>query len=181
MASKSKERAKTNLFTIQQNMAALDEILLDLGGDVTDEQVAEAVFSWLNENEEQLKDKLDAYAAYLLDLEFQEDGKRLLAQMYTDQARALVRKRDVLKGRIMAFMASRDVTKIEANFNTFAIQANGAAAPLVLGEYDIDYLPEKFVTTTKQVDVDAVRAAIEAGEEISFAHIGPRGVHLRIR
>lgn len=62
---------------------------------------------------------------------------------------------------------------------------NGGKAPVVFNE-DIEFLdpnglPERFRKVSIEVDVAAVREALEAGEVLDFAHIGERGSHMVIK
>lgn len=62
---------------------------------------------------------------------------------------------------------------------------NGGKAPIVFNE-DLEFLdpnglPEQFRKVSVEVDVAAVREALEAGEVLEFAHIGDRGTHLVIK
>jgi len=46
---------------------------------------------------------------------------------------------------------------------------------------DVETLPAEFVRVIKSVDAEAVRAALEAGEDVKFATLEARGTHLRIK
>lgn len=55
---------------------------------------------------------------------------------------------------------------------------NGGKAPVVHDDTAPEKLPERF--TIKERNNSEIRAALEAGEKLSFAQLGERGTHLRI-
>lgn len=62
---------------------------------------------------------------------------------------------------------------------------NGGKAPIVFDEdaefIDPNSIPEQFRKVSVDLDMTAIRDALEAGEILDFAHIGERGSHLVIK
>lgn len=216
-----------SLLDISDDMAALDELLLESGGDVSDPTVADYVDAWLSEIEHDLNGKVDRYCALI-------QQKTLTAAMRKEEAERLIKgsKADAdaasyLKNKLKMVMESRGLKKAGA-VRTASVCGNGGKAPL---EIDDGVKPEdvaaRFTRATVtmsgemfhqvhaigelgvrledvqakrnprtgayhpfdlmkadvrfEFDTDAIRAALEAGEELSWARIADRGSHLRVK
>lgn len=74
-------------------------------------------------------------------------------------------------------------TKFKTDLFSFNIAKNGGKAPLVINEEykDAGKLPERFQKMEIKADTDAIREALDAGEQLEFAAYGERGKSLRIR
>lgn len=84
-----------------------------------------------------------------------------------------------LKAQIISAMDAIGQKTIQAGDVTFNIQNVG-------GKQAIEYVdgvtvPEKYTKLTIETDNDLVRKALDAGEELNFAHFAPRGRTLRIK
>lgn len=84
-----------------------------------------------------------------------------------------------LKAQIIGAMDAIGQKTIQAGDVTFNIQNVG-------GKQAIEYVdgvtvPEKYTKLTIETDNDLVRKALDAGEELNFAHFAPRGRTLRIK
>lgn len=84
-----------------------------------------------------------------------------------------------LKGMIMAAMDALGITELQAGDVKFKVQNVG-------GQLAIEYVdgvtvPEKYTKLTIETDNALVRAALDKGEELDFAHFAPRGRTLRIK
>ena len=82
-----------------------------------------------------------------------------------------------MKDRIKEAMEAMETTEIKTDFHTFKIQKNGGVQPLVI---DGD-VPDNFMKVIYQNDTEKIREALNAGEQLSFAHLEPRGTQLRIK
>ena len=84
-----------------------------------------------------------------------------------------------LKAMIMAAMDAMGVKELDAGGVTFKTQNVG-------GQLAIEYVdgvtvPEKYTKISIETDNKLVRAALDAGEELPFAHFAPRGRTLKIK
>lgn len=84
-----------------------------------------------------------------------------------------------LKAMIMAAMDALGVKELDAGDVTFKTQNVG-------GQLAIEYVdgvtvPEKYTKITIETDNKLVREALDAGEELPFAHFAPRGRTLKIK
>ena len=68
-------------------------------------------------------------------------------------------------------------TKFATNLFTFNIAKNGGKQPLTI---DGD-VPEEYQKIIKENDNEKIRADLESGKELPFAHLEPRGESLRIK
>ena len=60
------------------------------------------------------------------------------------------------------------------------IQKNGGMLPLILSEAP-ERLPEAFRRVSYEADNEAIRKALDEGQELDFASYGERGESLRIK
>jgi len=162
------------------HMTALQDILFELGGDVTDEEAAAAIDAWLTEADIPLKQKLDGYGAVIRERELKaaarkSEADRLAALASTDSNTV---KR--LKERLRWFFEAEGIDKIETDRFQFALAANGGKAPIIL-HVPAELLPEWAKRITVTADTEALRGEIESGGTVEGVELGERGRHLRIR
>ena len=125
--------------------------------------------------------KLDNYGALVFELEARsvaraEEAKRLQSLAKTDSNKA---KR--LRDRLKFFFEQYGYGKIETDRYRFSLAKNGGKAPVILNDdYDARDLPEWFTKPEIKPDLDAIRIALESGEQLEFAALGERGTSLRI-
>lgn len=126
-----------------------------------------------------------------------------------DRWRALVATADRIKQSTINAMQAHGINRVETPTNVLRIQANGGLAPLVIDDptklkvkflkaavhmplqlWDrisrlldgvrlLDELDLTSVRVVRDADNDRIRAAIKEGEDVP-AHLGDRGVHLRL-
>lgn len=89
---------------IGADLEALDALLSDVGGDVTEEAAAEAVDAWLAELKTERNAKLDRFAAYMADLTARAAAKKTEAARLTARASAEENRVKFLKARLLYFM-----------------------------------------------------------------------------
>ena len=170
------------LFEISERYQALDELLDGAGGDLTDPAVEAYVDEIVSELESDRDAKLDGYCAYIAELQARADARQAEADRLAARAKVDEGNAARLKERLRALFELRGWGKVETPRYTLRLTNNGGKLPLDL-DADIrpEDLAERFRRVKVDVDTEAVRAALEAGEEIPFARFGTRGNHLRIR
>ena len=120
--------------------------------------------------------KADGYAAVIAEIsgsikKFDAEIKRLTARR--DAMENSIKR---MKETLFNAMKAMEMDEIKTDFHKFKICNNGGKQALeVTGE-----VPESYTKVIIEPDNDKIRAAIEAGEEITFAHLKERGQHLRI-
>ena len=142
----------------------------------TDEQV-------VNDTLEGLMGEIEGNAAQLvpmlnrLDMEIEACKKHADDWATRKNVRENAQKR--LKGMIIGAMDALGVKELDAGDVKFKVQNVG-------GQLGIEYVngvkvPEKYTKLTIETDNSLVRAALDAGEELPFAHFAPRGRRLAIK
>jgi hypothetical protein len=170
------------LFAISDDMLALDELLDEMGGDVSDEETEAAINNWFENLGEERDKKLDNYAAFIRELEARiearkSEAQRLAALVITDTNRMLA-----LKRRLKWFFEYHDLSPIQTARFRLSLAGNGGKAPLILDpDLTPDSLPEEYRKVSVTPDTDKIRAALDAGAELDFARLGERGKSIRIK
>lgn len=82
-----------------------------------------------------------------------------------------------MKEALIGAMDAAGMTELPAGEFTLKIAKNGGVQPLKIdGE-----VPDNFKKIIYEDDKDKIRKALVDGEELSFAHLEPRGRHLNIK
>jgi len=167
------------LLQITDDMQALDDLLAEVGGDVTDPKVSEIVDAWFAEIDANLTGKVDNYAALISTMRARADIRRAEAERLARRAQVDEAAADWLASRLLAALDSRGMRKVETDRYAVSVVGNGGKAPLLLdGEVPADWT--KTVTRTEP-DRERIRLDIEAGQALPFARLGERGKRLAIR
>lgn len=175
--------AKPNLFVIDDEIDQVAQAfdLYEEEGEPETLATIEEYFGKLIDDRDR---KLDNYAGLIRSWETMAKARKEEANRIARLAEIDLNKVKRAKDRLKLWMDSKGISKIETNYNKFAIQANGGVCPL---EIDPEYredpakLPEIYQKKTISPDTEAIRADLDAGGELSFARLGERGSHLRIR
>ena len=77
------------------------------------------------------------------------------------------------------YLKAAGVTKAGDAVIKASIVKNGGQAPLEIDLIPVD-LPEDFQKITIDADKEAIRAALEGGQQLEWARIGERGEHIKI-
>lgn len=83
-----------------------------------------------------------------------------------------------LKARIVVAMDAINMKELNAGDRIFKIQANGGVQPM---EVIKEAVPDNYQRIVYEPDMKKIRDVLESGTELSFAHLEPRGKHLRIK
>lgn len=170
------------LFEVSEDMLALDALIEELEGDISNPQVEAAITTWMQEISTNEADKINGYCAYIARLSMEVAAAKEQAERYQKKARTRENRIAWLKDRLKKHLEITGRKKIETNINTVAIQANGGKLPMIVDPaVQPERLEQRFQRVTISLDTDAVRKAVEAGEKLAFAQIGTRGTHLAIR
>lgn len=129
------------------------------------------------------KSKVDRYCdlidAFACRGSYQSDQ----AMRYAELARRNQSVADKLKARLRQVMELRGESKIETDNHKLSLVKNGGKAPLIVPQewrFDPTKAPEQFHRRKIELDVNAIRATLEAGEAVEGCAIGERGKSLRI-
>lgn len=138
---------------------------------------AEAELERLEAN---LNVKVDDYVGFIRQID-------LYAKDCADESFRLSERRDMwkrksayLRQRLLEALQRLGADKLATARNTVSVCTN-AQAPLTIKEGAT--IPDTFIKVERheRPDLEAIRAHLEAGNVLSFASIGPKGKHVRIK
>lgn len=169
------------LFDISDDIRALEDLLLELGGDVSDEEVEQAIDNWFATLSTERDQKLDNYAALITEMEARAEIRKQEAERIRDRARVDENAAQRLKDRLVFFFRQHDFKTIETDrYRLTRCRAGGKQGVEV--KASVAELPADYVRTniTHSPDLDKIREALEAGENLEFADLKERSEYLRI-
>ena len=88
---------------------------------------------------------------------------------------------EFLKGRLKTHLEATEQQKLRTKRFNISVCANGGKAPLRFDNTSPEQMPERFKRVIVEPDKEAIRTALEAGEELSFAYLAEREKHLKIK
>jgi len=181
------EEVKTetrSLYKIGMDLNAIEDIMEGLGGDVSDEEVDQIITAWMTENQESLGEKIDGYCNMIEMFEDRATRRKERAKQMADLAKSDKAHARRLIDRILDFMVSHSIDKIETDVRKVTTPTCSGKQTLRLGT-NIDVT--EFKESHQKVDIitspntDAIRADIEAGKSFPYAELLPRGKRLSIK
>lgn len=206
MATKTTEQtlpAGRTLWEIGSDLEALEALLMEVGGDVTDEEAEKAIDAWLEETREAEAQKLDRYGALIRTLEARAEIQEKEAARLMERAQVNRNAVKRLKDRLLMHLELTGRTKADGHLYSFTVAKNGGKLPLETDPVDpmdveprfrraslvlmapteetLEALREQCKRLDVTLDTEAVRDALDAGEPVPFARYGERGKHLRIK
>lgn len=99
-----------------------------------------------------------------------------------DKAARLEAQNTSIKNYMMAEMKYAGIKKVNAGVWQVSVARNGGKAPIIWDDnIEPENLPSEYTRTSIQINKDAVRESLEAGETLAFAKLGERGESLRIK
>lgn len=169
------------LLDITADMAALDALLAESGGEITPDTEA-TLDAFFAETETNLAGKVDAYCALISEMEARAEVRKAEAKRLADRAKADERTSDALRERLRFVWETRRLGKVETDRFTVSLAKNGGKAPLDI-RCGVDELPAWAVKreTVVTVDKDAIRSRLDAGEPLDFASLMERGTRINIK
>lgn len=168
-----------SLIKITDEMIALETLLEEMGGDVTDESAGEYVSKLFDEINDALNYKVDAYATLIRKCEMTAAARSEEADALKAGARTEENKAKWLKANLKAAMERLGIKKA-GYIRTASICGNGGKPPLIVTVSAAE-LPPQYQRVVIVANEDAIRAAIEAGTVLPFARIEDRGTHVRVK
>lgn len=148
--------------------------LLDLADDPDiDEQ---AFMDTLEGIEGALEDKADNYAIVIDEIKAKAEKYKKEIDRLSGMKKACDNAVDRMKRSLENVMKATGKTKFDTELHKFSIQKN--APSLVID--DESKVPVHFLVVKEEINKTAIKDAIKAGEEITFAHL-EQGESLRIK
>jgi len=171
---------KQTLYEITEDMRAIDALLDEAGGDVSDPTVLEAIEKWIAELDTNLRDKVDGYAAYISELLAKATARKAEAKRLSTLAKYNENAAKRLKERLLRAFQERGIDKVETPRYVVSVRKNGGKLPLDV-QVPGSELPPRFQKVTIDPDNDAIRKALDAGEEVEGCVLMERGTTLSVR
>lgn len=172
------------LYKLRDQWADLLAMLDRIDDEGLDDDSSTMIGTWLTQLEGETAMKFEELGRLLREIEgttalLEEEAERL-------RTRALASKRKAtrIKRAVMDLMALANMKQMRTRSFTFSRCDNGGKQPVVVDDVDANDVaavrPDLVVVKT-EVNKEAVRAALEAGDSLPFARFAPRGEHLKVR
>jgi len=173
-----------SLYKIGMDLNAIDDIMQGLGGDVSDEEVDQVITAWMTENQDRLGDKIDGYCNMIEFFMDRATRRNERAKQMAALAKSDITHSKRLIDRILEFMVTHSIEKIETDVRKVTTPNVGGKQVLLLDKGVIVenyWASHQKRTEVIRPDNDAIRADIEVGKEVPYAEILPRGKRLSIK
>ena len=170
-----------SLLDITDDLRALDQLLAEADGDISDPAVSEAVERWFAELDQDFDTKVDNYAALITEMKFRATSRKAEADRLAERARIDSGNAQWLADKLKAVMQQRGLKKLETRRYRLSVANNGGKLPLRLSTDNPKDLPAEYHRVTIDIDKAKVREALEAGVEVPHASFDERGTRLSIR
>jgi hypothetical protein len=198
------------LYEIESDLQALDDLLCEMGGDISDPEVEKAVDAWFAEADSNVTTKVNNYCRLLAEM----DARAAVRKAESDRLAALAHidsnASRHLKSRLLGFMQRRAYGRLDCPDFRVSVAKNGGRLPLEIKDV-VEKNPAildgpdrvNFTQTTIALDKERIRAALEQYEAevreeariaedegrepvpipcpVEWAWFGERGQHLRIK
>lgn len=164
------------LYEIDRDLLNVEELLASGAED----EAATLLEQFRQQLESDRASKVDATCAFIRELVSRSEARKAEADRFVALARTDGNLADRLKAMLLDHLRLHGVKKMETERFRLTRAANGGKLPLEI-TLPPDELPAEFVRTTKVADTEAIREAVEKGEDLPFARLGERGEHLRLR
>ena len=168
---------RKSLFDISEDIRLLEESL-EVAEDIQQEEIIQ---DFLDDAQGELEVKLDNYAEFLKEREARAAALKKRAKEMVELADSEAKLCDRLKKNLDWFLQENDIRKVETDRHKITICKNGGKLPIGFTDLPPEQMPERFQEVKVDVNVEAVREALEAGEVLGFAALGERGTHIRIK
>lgn len=165
------------LHDITEDIIALDTLLAETEGEVTDERALQWIAQWMEENDQSLATKVDNYCALIVEYEKRAEARQAEAVRLASKAKAEADRARWLRDRMKEHLQRLRCERLECPRFTVTVQKHGGLQPVeITGDVPPDYRIVK-----SEPDKGAIRTALLNGNDLPFARLLPRGESLRIR
>lgn len=154
--------ANRNLIQIAQDSAALEELLQETGGELT-----ETVENFLAEVEKNVATKADSYYSVMDHLSSVGERYRKRAQAYTSAAKSAESVVDRMKERIKTAMQIMGTEEVQGETIRFKLQ--NSPASLVIADSTV--IPQEYTVVEVKPDTTKIKSALKDGFEVPGAKL----------
>jgi hypothetical protein len=166
----------TTLYDISKELVELDHALTLAGGEVDPDGLLERWFAELHSAKDA---KLNGYCELIQEINARAVSRETESRRLADRATADNNAVDRLKNRLLDFCVVQNYRRINTGKFGLTVAQNGGKLPLVL-PVTVEEIPAEFLDMVPTVNRQRIRNVLERGVELPFAHLGERGIHLRI-
>ena len=124
-----------------------------------------------------IEQKADGYCTVMDQIKANIAAHDMEIKRLTARKKAMEANIDRMKDALLAAMVAMDEKKIKTELYTITRCANGGKQALEL----TDDVPDNYKRIVYENDTDKIRADLEQGVDLPFAHLKPRGEHVMIR
>lgn len=161
----------SNLYQLTNDYETVFNMLYD---EEVDEQM---ILDTLEGIEGEIEEKADNYAKIIKEILGDAEKIKKEKERLDKRQKSFENKAKYLKQNICESMKKTGKTKLKTDLFTFNIVKNGGKQALTInGE-----VPKEYTKTIIENDTEKIRADLEAGKELPFAYLEPKGENLRIR
>lgn len=161
------------------NLYKLTEEMIELQEMMSEECVEQVLIDTLEAVEGEFDAKIEGYCKVIKNLEADAKALKEEAKRLTERQKAI--ENNISKMKNAMTEALRQTGRKEAGGLLKAkIQKNGGMLPLIISEAP-ESLPDAFRKVSYEADNEAIRKALDEGQELDFAEYGERGESLRIK
>lgn len=125
----------------------------------------------------ELKVKAEGYAVVISEINAAIDKFDTEIKRLTDRKEKMEKHVQDMKDRLKDAMIAMEKEEIQTEHFKFKVQNNGGKLPLII----LGDVPDNYKKVELVQDNSKIRADLEAGKKLSFAELGVRGKHLRIK
>ena len=168
--------SRRSLYEISEDLALVEQALVD----TSDPDGIASLERYLAELAVERERKLDAYCGLIREIEARSQARAAEADRLRELARIDRSAVERLKEGLLQHFVAHDLKRVETERFRITRAKSGGRQPLELDPVDSWDLPEQYTKITIEPDKEAIRTALESGEELPWARLTPRGEHLRI-
>ena len=121
--------------------------------------------------------KSAGYVAVINQLDMEQKKAKELSDQFRLKAEIRANSIKRMKQALKDCMERMNLKEIDAGDYTIKLQKNGGKQPLIIN----GNVPESMCKVILEPDKDKIRAAIEEGQELPYAHLDERGQHVVIK
>jgi hypothetical protein len=165
------------LYTIAAEFRALED-LIDEQANATEADL-DVVARWMDEQQGALETKLSRCVAWIREQESLAQAREDEAKRLRDLAKVNTNRVSRLKEAIKFIFESQGLKKVETLMGNITLAGNGGKQPVAIDDVPLEAIEPRFTKVVR--DDEKIRAALEAGESLTFARALPRGSHIRVK
>ena len=180
----SEVKASYKLYEISDKLEELNNLIDKIDGVDIPAEIAEIYNNILAEAEQTKNDFADKIDGILCLIQSRKKWLRI-SKEEAERLQKLIKKDEntikFLTDYLLRHLEAQEVTKLRTNKFNLTVANNGGKLPIwIESKVNPKDLPKKYQSIIVEINKNAVRFALEQGEDLEFAGFSERGKHLRI-